>query len=568
MSSHREAPEISKDPVADNTDLYAFVSPDHPDTVTIIANYIPLEEPDGGPNFYQFGDDVLYAIYIDNDSDGTPEITYQFRFTTQLRNPDTFLYNTGPITSLDSPNWNMRQFYTVTKVGANGTAKDLASGLACPPTNIGPRSTPNYSALAQAAVHTLSSGEVVFAGQRAEEFYVDLGSIFDLGGLRPFNSLHLIPLANMGGVNGAKGVNVHSIALQIPKTMLTKDGSNPTDAAAAVSVIGVWANASRQKSTIRNGAKPDQHTGPWVQVSRLGNPLINEVVVPLGEKDLWNSLTPADDAQFIGGAQHPELAKLLPVLYPGVFPNLAGLTAARADLVAILLTGIPSGIIPGFQNSTGSTPGDMLRLNMAIPPASTPNVLGILGGDLAGFPNGRRVMDDVVSIELRAVAGATYPLIDKTYTPDAAAGKLTMGLSPSDTGVPNLGSFPYLGVPNQGYEAGVGGAPATGSGGDLGISASGSLTGDSGGAFATYQIGSPSGNAITLTLTYGPANAGIGKGIGLQVFQNGNQLGNATDTVGNGTVVLKLTPTSGSPALIKVFNYINGQAINYSLVQS
>ncbi|MGI8915454.1 MAG: DUF4331 domain-containing protein [Chloroflexota bacterium] len=566
MSSHREAPEISRDPVADNTDVYAFVSPDRPDTVTLIANYIPLEEPNGGPNFYNFADDVLYTINIDNDGDSKPDISYQFRFNTQLRNLDTFLYNTGPITSLDSPNWNLRQFYTVTKVTA-GSGKELGSGLPCPPCNIGPRSTPNYAALAQAALRTLPSGEVVFAGQRAEGFFVDVGSIFDLGGLRPFNAAHLIPLANMAGVNGLKGLNVHSIALQMPKAMLTRDGSIPTAVAAAGSVIGVWATASRQKSTMRNGPPPAQHTGPWVQVSRLANPLINEVVVPLGKKDLWNSLTPADDGQFIGGAQHPELAKLLPVLYPKVFPNLAGLTAARADLVAILLTGIPSGIIPGFQNFTGSTPGgDMMRLNMAIPPAASPNALGILGGDLAGFPNGRRVIDDVVTVELRAIAGATYPLIDKSYKPDAAAAAVTQGVSP-DNG-PFLTSFPYLGTPNQGYEVGATGMPPTGSGGDLGMSANGSLTGDSGGAFATYQIGNPSGSAVTLTLTYNPANAINGKGIGLQVFQSGKQLANTADTDGNGSVQVKLTPASGSVILIKVFNYINGQAINFTLTQS
>ncbi|MGH2387432.1 MAG: DUF4331 domain-containing protein, partial [Chloroflexota bacterium] len=192
MSSHREAPEISKDPVADSTDLYAFVSPDQPGTVTLICNYIPLEAPDGGPNFYEFGDDVLYEIHIDNNGDNIAEITYQFLFQTQVRNPNTFLYNTGPITALDSPNWNIRQTYTVNKVWHGRTAV-LGVGLTCPPCNIGPRSTPNYTALAQAAVHKLKTGEKVFAGQRLEGFYIDLGAIFDLGDLRPFQNLHLIP---------------------------------------------------------------------------------------------------------------------------------------------------------------------------------------------------------------------------------------------------------------------------------------------------------------------------------------------------------------------------------------
>src|SRR2546430_5802485 len=165
MSSHREAPEIAKDPVADSTDVYAFVSPDRPDTVTLIANYIPLQGPAGGPNFYEFGDDVLYEIHVDNDGDALDDITYQFRFQTQLRNPDTFLYNTGQITALDSPNWNKRQFYSVTKLRGSQTSV-LGTGLSCPPCNIGPRSTPSYQSLAEAAVHSLKSGEVTFAGQR------------------------------------------------------------------------------------------------------------------------------------------------------------------------------------------------------------------------------------------------------------------------------------------------------------------------------------------------------------------------------------------------------------------
>lgn len=451
MSSHREAPGISKDPVADSTDLYAFVSPDKPDTVTIIANYVPLEEPDGGPNFYEFGTDVVYDINIDNDADAQAEITYRFRFQTKITNPNTFLYNTGPITSLTSSSWNRRQFYTVTKI-VNGQSTVVGSGLASPPCNVGVRSTPNYASLASTAIHTLSSGETVFAGQRAEGFYVDLGSIFDLGVLRPFQNLHLIPLPATNGVNGTNNLNVHSIALQIPKTSLTRDGSNPTNEADPKSVIGVWTAAYRQKAEMLDGAGSASWAGPWVQVSRLGNPLFNEVIVPMSKKDHWNALPPKDDSQFAQYVQHPELAGLLPVLYPGVFPNLAGLTAARADLVAILLTGIPSGIISGFQNFTGKTLADMLRLNMAIAPSSSPSIYGILGGDLAGFPNGRRVQDDTVAIELRAVAGATYPLVFPSYTPDGAASIITDGLTPASVNAPYLSVFPYLGTPYDGFD--------------------------------------------------------------------------------------------------------------------
>ena len=192
MSSHREAPEISKDPVADNTDTYAFVSPDRPDTVTIISNYIPLQDPAGGPNFFEFGDDVLYRISIDNTGDAKADVVYEFRFSTKIRNPDTFLYNTGPIDALDSPNFNRPQSYSVTEIRGY-RKRELGRELLCPPCNVGIRSTANYPALANAAIYDLGDGIRVFAGQRLDGFYVDLGSVFDLGALRPFQNLHLIP---------------------------------------------------------------------------------------------------------------------------------------------------------------------------------------------------------------------------------------------------------------------------------------------------------------------------------------------------------------------------------------
>jgi hypothetical protein len=466
MSSHREAPEISKDPVADNTDVYAFVSPDRPDSVTLISNYVPLQDPPGGPNFFEFGDDVLYTIYIDNNGDGVPEISYVFSFSNRLRNGETFLYNTGPITSLDSKNWNKRQFYSVTRVeGADTTAygaannghklktRVLGKDLACPPCNIGPRSTPNYPALGQAAVHSLSGGAKVFAGQRLDGFFVDLGAIFDLGDLRPFQHLHLIPSADAMGVDATKTLNVHTIALQIPISELTSNRSVPKDPMSKHAVIGVWAAASRRKVRMIDTANDDKsQSGPWVQVSRLGNPLFNEVIVPLGHKDKWNTLHPSGDKAFLKYVQHPELAGLLPVLYPNVFPHLAALKKPRADLVAVLLTGIPPKIIPGFQNSSGNVPADQLRLNVAIPPTTTSKAsqYGLLGGDLAGFPNGRRVSDDIVSIELRALAGVTYALVDKTYKPDDAAAKLTEGLMPAANRYQS--TFPYLAPPLDGFD--------------------------------------------------------------------------------------------------------------------
>jgi hypothetical protein len=458
MSSHREAPSISQDPVADNADTYAFVSPDDPSTVTIITNYVPLEGPPGGPNFFEFGDDVLYSIYIDNNGDALPEIEYRFRFRTTYQNEDTFLYNTGPIGSLTDPNWNKRQLYSVDVVRSHDSDHDaddnrvrgLANNLACPPCNIGPRSTPDYDSLAAAAVHHLPSGETVFAGQRNDGFFVDLGAIFDLGDIREIQNLHLIPSPAGKSVDPLKTLNIHAIAIKVPIAKLTRDGSVPSDPASVKSVLGIWGGASRRRVQVRDGAVT-RGSGPWVQVSRLGNPLFNEVIVPVGDKDRWNALDPIEDKGFEKYVNQPELAKLLPVLYPGAFPNLAAYSKNRADLHAILLTGIPNGIVPGFQNFTGPKPADMLRLNVAIPPTtSNPNALGVVGGDLAGYPNGRRVFDDVVSIELKAVAGATIPLVDPSFTPDGAVGAVSSYLAPGAGRY--QASFPYLGTPHDGFD--------------------------------------------------------------------------------------------------------------------
>lgn len=458
MTSHREAPAISKDPVADNTDLYAFVSPDKPSTVTIIANYIPLQLPPGGPNFYKFGDDVAYSIYIDNNADAKPEITYTFRFQTDVLNGNTFLYNTGQITSLTDPNWNVRQSYTVTRKDSKGT-QVLGSNLPTPPVNIGPRSTPNYANLAAAALSTLTDGSMCFAGQRGEGFYVDLGSIFDLLTLRPFENYQVIPTPAAPGVNTTSTLNVHSIALQVPISRLTNDGSVPTSVTSSSAVIGVWAAASRREVTILNntsaGSYPTE-SGPWKQVSRLGNPLINEIVIPLSLKDYWNSQNPDNDSQFQKYYLNLEVASLMPVLYPVALTTNDGVPNApsnpRQDIAAILGTGIPSGLISGFQNYTGPTFADMLRLNLAIPPNTTnPSPYGIIGGDLAGFPNGRRPDDDTVAIYLRVAAGVIYPLISPSFVPPTAAAILG-DFYPNLPTVPFLTDFPYLPTPWDGFD--------------------------------------------------------------------------------------------------------------------
>lgn len=436
-SSHREAPFISTDPMADNTDLYAFVSPDAPTTVTIIANYIPLEEPAGGPNFASFDDSVLYEINIDNTGDAKEDISYQFSFTTSSQNPNTFLYNTGPIGSLTDANWNVRQTYDVIRV-QNGVREKLNnSSVRTPPVNIGPRSTPNYEALAAAAVTALPGGIKVFAGQRDDPFFVDLGSIFDLGGLRPFNELHVIPLAAENGVDGVGGFNTHSIAMQIPISQLAGPNGQMT--------IGIYASASRQKIRILSPDGTLKNRDSWIQVSRLGNPLINEVVIPLGKKDFWNSQDPSKDAQFQSNYTNPELATLENVLYP-VLDDAA--TTNRSDLVAILLTGVPG------LNFTGNTKADLLRLNMSIAPTAAVGAgapLGVLAGDLAGFPNGRRLEDDVTDIELRAVGEGYGTFLNGLLgLPNRSPNNL-IGDGVDVNDMPFMSSFPYLATPHQGY---------------------------------------------------------------------------------------------------------------------
>ena len=440
-SSHREAPLISEDPVADNTDTYAFVSPDRPDTVTFVANWIPLEEPAGGPNFNKFGDDVKYTINVDNNGDAADDVVYEFRFRTRIQNRNTFLYNTGPITSLDDPDFNVRQSYSVAKV-KNGRRSVVASGLATPPVNIGPRSTPNYEALAKAAVHNLNDGSKVFAGQRDDPFFVDLGSAFDLLGLRPLNQAHLVKLPTANGVDGVGGYNTHSVVLQVPVKDLTADGK-PLELGARDpnAVIGVYSTSQRRQVRVlsASGNQPSSD-GPWVQVSRLGMPLVNEVVIPLGKKDRFNASDPQDDAQFGTFVADPEPSRLIPVLYPGVKVP----PAPRNDIVAIFLTGIP-----GLNQPPKVKPAELIRLNMGVPPTplDKQDPLGLLAGQTDGFPNGRRLVDDVTDIELRALAGGTPFTPAFNISPNNI---LTDGVQANDK--PFLSSFPYVATPHQGYD--------------------------------------------------------------------------------------------------------------------
>jgi hypothetical protein len=428
-SSHREAPLISQDPLADNTDVYAFVSPASPDKVTLISNFIPLQLPASGPNFWKFDDNVLYEIMVDNDGDAVEDITFQFEFRTEVRNQNTFLYNTGVITSLDDTDWNVRQFYDVIRIDGprrTGRRTVLAEDVPSPPVNVGTRSLPNYDMVAADAIRALDDGVQVFAGQRDEGFYVNLG-VFDLLG---------VPPADFNNPDSTAGLNVHSIAIEVPVSMLTRNRRRPESASDANAVIGVWSTASRQAFAARTG-KDVREFGSFVQVSRLGQPLVNEVVIPMGLKDTFNSIPPTQDAAALPFVTNPEVPKLLLAIFGVKSPP-----TPRTDLVTIFLKGIP-----GINQPPKVRPSEMLRLNVAIPPSASPNRLGVLGGDLAGFPNGRRVGDDVTDIALRAMAGAT-PL-----TPAFNAGinaQLSDGVNGND--VPYLQTFPYLASPQSGNQ--------------------------------------------------------------------------------------------------------------------
>lgn len=451
-SSHREAPLITEDPTKDNTDVYIFRSPDAPNTVTIIANFIPLQEPSSGPNFYNFSPVGVYEIHIDNNGDAREDITYQFQFRNDIRNTSTFLYNTGPVLTLDSANLNFRQFYTVHRIAGNrrnGSSTSMGSSFQVAPANIGPKSTPDYAALANASVFNLpNNGGKVFAGPRDDSFFVDIGAIVDLLTLRPIQQLHLVPpmATSAAGVDGLKGFNVHTIAIQVPIAQLVAAGGVPASPTAANAVIGVWASSSRPRVTILSaGALNRQTISGNVQVSRLGMPLVNEVVLPLKFKDIFNASEPSGDKALFDGNQEfrnrildPEVPKLLKLLY-----NLDSPPAPRNDLVQVFLTGIP-----GANQPPNVVPAEMIRLNVAVPvtAAASVNRLGVIGGDNGGFPNGRRLGDDVVDIELRVVAGVLVPGFNR-----APNNALTDGVDSNDR--PFLSTFPYVALPHQGFES-------------------------------------------------------------------------------------------------------------------
>lgn len=451
-SSHGEAPLISMDRFADNTDTYAFrsVEAGREGFVTLIANYIPLQEPSGGPQWFRFDDTVLYEIKIDNTGDGIEDITYQFQFTTQIVNSNTVLGQStvnqdGVIASLTDPDYNMPQTYSVRRVDhlSGRRGRLIAAGLRTPPANIGPRVTPNYEAnLGQPAIHGLPGGGKVFAGNRDEYFYIDLGV---------FDALNLRSTGMSGGIDSTKSYNVSTIAIEVPVQDLTRSRAIPSSPTAADAVVGVWATSSRRTSRILNDDGRHFHLGAWRQISRLGNPLVNEVVIPLGLKDAFNTLSPQVDGtipQVVTAITDPELARLMAAVFGITIPP-----PPRNDLVQIFATGIPVNAATGPNYTTflsDGIPHEYIRLNVAIPitPIASQNRLGLLGGDVAGFPNGRRVFDDVTDIELRALAGGTPFTPATNIAPNNTLGD---GVSFNPEG-PLLTRFPYLLPPNQGNQ--------------------------------------------------------------------------------------------------------------------
>jgi hypothetical protein len=426
-SSHREAPLTAADPQIDNTDVYAFVSPDRPNSVTFVSSWIPFEEGAGGPNFYLWAERTNYDIHISNDGGTNADLTYRWRFTTHYRNPNTFLYNTGPVTSLSDPDLNIYQTYDLWKITKAGRTQ-LLNDAPVAPSNVGAASMPNYNGNLFDAASTKfgnsSNPSYSWVGQSDDPFFLDL---------RVFDLLYGGDLSEVGDDTLA-GFDVNTFALQVPIGQLTK-GDEP--------VIGIWNTASRKSIRIENGSGGQASRGKTVQVSRLGMPLVNEVVIPVGLKDYFNSSRPSADGAALPLVQDPELPHLLNAVYgtevPDSDPDTAGVQ--RADLISVFLTGVD-----GLNMPDGVQASEMLRLNTAIPPCSaTCSTLGVLGGDVAGFPNGRRLSDDTIDEALRVVLGVLLP------DHQAIADSIGDGVDAND--VPFLDAFPYVAYPHSGSDA-------------------------------------------------------------------------------------------------------------------
>ena len=427
-SSHREAPLTAADPQIDTTDVWAFMS--DANHVALIASWLPFQEGAGGPNFYAWAEGTRYSINIDNDHDAKADLVFQWVFTNHYRIPNTFLYNTGPVTSLNDTDLNFFQTYDLTRVNKDTDTKTvLVNDAVAVPSNVGAASMPNYNGnLFDAGTTTFSGGGKTWTGQSDDPFFLDL---------RVFDLLYGADLSEAGD-DTLDGFNVSTIAMEVPSSDLALGGNvsdNP--------IIGIWSTTSRKSIQIQNADGTTSTDGKFVQVSRLGMPLVNEVVIPVGRKDSFNGSKPSADAAALPLVQDPELPHLLNAVYgteiPDSDPDTAGVQ--RADLIQVFLTGVT-----GLNMPAGIVPSEQMRLNMSIPPCTTScSTLGVIGGDLAGFPNGRRLSDDIIDVSLRVVLGVLLP------DPQPIATTIGDGVNAND--VPFNTGFPYVGFPTSGSDA-------------------------------------------------------------------------------------------------------------------
>ena len=476
-SSHREAPLTSIDPTADDTDVYAYTAKDAPDDLTVVANWVPFEDPAGGPNFYRFDQKARYYINIDNTGDGKYDVRYRFKFRDKYENGgSSFLYALPGVSSIDDPKLLQKQFYDVerlsygysyrsassSKKGRKHSRKHkksrkhrskrrvlrsvrtVARNIPVAPNNVGPKTIPDYNKVANQAITELPGGGKVFAGQRDDPFFVDLGATFDGINLEG-------RAAQKKAVDDLAGYGVHSIVLQVPEERVTKDGDEVDSAKDRNAVVGVWASTERRRVSVL-ASHNDDDGDDYVQVSRLGNPLVNEVVIPVGKKDQFNRTTPDRDAELYGQfVVKPELAAVLNLLFSVGAPE-----TNRLDIVQAVLQGLP-GLNQHGSDPKKAKPVDTIKLNLGVPPAADPNPLGALAGDLAGYPNGRRLTDDVVDIALQVVAGELAdPKVlgaDACKAPAKCPNPTNLG-----DGVPGndkafSSSFPYVVASDSGFDA-------------------------------------------------------------------------------------------------------------------
>jgi hypothetical protein len=440
-SSHREAPRIMLDPSADNTDLFAFTAPDAPGKLTIVSNWVPLENPAGGPYFGKLDPAARYYVKIDNTGDGVEDVAYRWQFHNRFRSPDSFLYAAPTVDSAGDPDLNFVQtydlYYERHRNGRQVSSKRIGRDIPVAPDNVGPKTMPDYAKVSSSAVRSADGGVKTFVGPVDDPFFVDLGSIFDGIDIdkpgRP-----AIGLGNQGGgKDDLAGYSVHSFALQVPQSDVTRDGKRVSDAKAPNAVVGVWSTTERRSVSVLRGQGKDR----WTQVSRLGNPLINEVVIPIGSKDKFNATSPANDAKNFGTfAVKPEPARILNALF-----DLGIKETGRTDIVQALLTGLP-GLT---QISPKAAPADTLKVNLGVPPSATPSRFGALAGDTSGFPNGRRLADDVTDIELRVIAGALLK-------PEQGGKQIPLGDGVDSNDKAFRTAFPYVALPDSGFNSAIG----------------------------------------------------------------------------------------------------------------